>query len=66
MKKEGGIRKMGEICEFCENPEPWSSVGFCLECGKDFCDKHGEDHPCTRINQKAIDHFNKQVKQEQW
>ncbi len=53
-------QEMGEICEFCENPERWGSIGFCLECGKDFCKEH-EEHECDRINPRAIEHFNKQV-----
>jgi hypothetical protein len=52
---------MGEVCDFCENPEPWNSIGFCLECGKDFCKEHENSHECSRINQRAIEHFNKQV-----
>ena len=54
---------MGQICEICENPEPWSAVAFCVECGKDLCDYHVENHnDCTRINPYSIDHFNKMVK----
>jgi hypothetical protein len=52
---------MHDVCDFCENPEPWNSIGFCLECGKDFCKEHEDSHECSRINTRAIEHFNKQV-----
>jgi hypothetical protein len=52
---------MGIYCDYCKD----YSIGFCLECGKDFCKIHEIDHSkvCSLINPRAISHFNKQIQE---